>query len=84
MGSPDARDNIGIVLKKRRKEVLIAGHLGCIDIEGQYAKTRDVKTSWEFINDFYKRLQTDYIDILFLHNTMKRMSLRKHSEAEGY
>ena len=68
MGSPEARDNLGIVLKKKRKEVLIAGHLGCIDIEGQYAKTRDVKTSRKFINDFFKRLQTDYIDILFLHN----------------
>ena len=68
MGSPDVRDSLGIVLKKSRKEILIAGHLGCIDIEGQYAKTREVKTSLKFINDFYKRLQTDYIDILFLHN----------------
>ena len=68
MGSPDVRDNLGIVLKKRRKELLIAGHLGCIDVEGQYAKTRDVTISRKFINDFYKRLQTDYIDILFLHN----------------
>jgi predicted aldo/keto reductase-like oxidoreductase len=68
MGSPDVRDNLGIVLKKSRKELLIAGHLGCIDIEGQYAKTRDIKISRKFINDFYKRLQTDYIDILFLHN----------------
>jgi len=68
MGSSDTRDNLGIVLKKKRKELLIAGHLGCIDIKGQYAKTRDVKTSLKFINDFYKRLQTDYVDILFLHN----------------
>ncbi len=68
MGSPDVRESLGIVLKKKRKELLIAGHLGCIDIEGQYAKTRDVKTSRKFIDDFYKRLQTDYIDILFLHN----------------
>jgi predicted aldo/keto reductase-like oxidoreductase len=68
MGSPNVRDNLGIILKKRRKELLIAGHLGCTDIEGQYAKTRDVKISWKFINDFYRRLQTDYIDILFLHN----------------
>jgi predicted aldo/keto reductase-like oxidoreductase len=68
MGSPDVRNNLGIVLKKRRKELLIAGHLGCIDIEGQYAKTRDVKISRKFIDDFYKRLQTDYTDILFLHN----------------
>ncbi len=68
MGSPDARDNLGIVLKKHRKKLLLAGHLGCIDVKGQYAKTRDVKISEKFINDFYKRLQTDYIDILFLHN----------------
>jgi len=68
MGSPGIRDNLGIVLKKRRKELVIAGHLGCIDIDGQYAKTRNTEISLKFINDFYKRLQTDYIDILYLHN----------------
>ncbi len=77
MGSPGVRDKLGIVLKKRRKDVFLAGHLGCMDINGQYAKTRDVKDSESFINDFYKRLQTDYIDVLFLHNINEDMELEE-------
>ncbi len=68
MGSPGIRDHIGDLLGSRRKDVLLAGHLGCIDIEGQYAKTRDPNTSKKFIEDFYARLRTDYIDVLFIHN----------------
>jgi hypothetical protein len=83
MGSPDVRDNLGIVLKKRRKDVLIAGHLGCIDIEGQYAKTRDVQISLKFIDDFYKRLQTDFIDILFLHNINEEKEFKEVFESGG-
>jgi uncharacterized protein len=77
MGSPGVRDKLGIVLKKRRKDVFLAGHLGCMDIKGQYAKTRDVKVSETFINDFYKRLQTDYIDVLFLHNINEDIELEE-------
>jgi len=68
MGSPGIRDHIGDVLGSRRKDVMLAGHLGCIDVEGQYAKTRDTDTCKKFIEDFYTRLKTDYIDVLFIHN----------------
>ena len=83
MGSPDVRDNIGSVLKKRREEVLIAGHLGCYDIDGQYAKTRDVKISEYFLNDFYKRLRTDYTDILFLHHIDEDFELEEAFSTGG-
>lgn len=68
MGSPDIRGNLGEILGHRRKNVILTGHLGCIDIDGQYAKTRDTALSEKFIEDYYKRLRTDYIDVLFIHN----------------
>ena len=54
MGSPGVRDKIGRVLKNLRQEVLIAGHLGCYEVDGQWAKTRNVEISKKFINDFIK------------------------------
>ena len=68
MGSPDVRDHFGKVLKGRRDRLMLAGHLGCADQEGQYWKTRDQNVCKTFIEDFYRRVQTDYIDVLFLHN----------------
>ncbi len=83
MGSPGIRDHLGKILKKRRQEVLIAGHLGCMDIDGQYAKTRNVEKAEIFINDFYKRLQTDYIDVLFLHNINEDIELEEAFNSGG-
>jgi uncharacterized protein len=68
MGTPSTRDYIGYALKGRRENVLLAGHLGCAEKDGQYYKTRDKVMCDDFINQFYQRLQTDYIDVLFLHN----------------
>ena len=68
MGCPTTREHFGRVLKGRRDQVFLAGHLGCAEQDGQYMKTRDHQLSLQFINAFYEKLQTDYIDVLFLHN----------------
>ncbi len=68
VGTPSTRDHFGQALKGIRDQVYIAGHLGCIDIDNQYAKTRDMKVCEDFLQQFFTRLQTDYIDVLFLHN----------------
>lgn len=68
IGTPSTREYFGRALKGRRDKVYIAGHLGCADIDGQYVKTRDEALCKRFINEFYEKLDTDYIDVLFLHN----------------
>ncbi len=55
-----------------RDKVYLAGHLGCADRDGQYAKTRDEKLSKEFLGQFYEKLETDYIDVLFYITVMMR------------
>ena len=67
-GTPDTRRYFGNALKGIREKMIIAGHLGCIEVNGQYAKTRDIQVCEDFIQQFYSFLQTDYIDVLFLHN----------------
>lgn len=68
VGTPSTREYYGKALKGVRDKVYLAGHLGCADVDGQYVKTRDEKLSREFLNQFYEKLETDYIDVLFLHN----------------
>ena len=67
---PEIRDDIGIALEGgRREKVMLAAHLGAAaDEDNQYYKTRDRRLSEECFLDYLKRLQTDYVDVLMLHN----------------
>jgi predicted aldo/keto reductase-like oxidoreductase len=61
-------DNMNAAFTGRRDRVVLTGHLGSTETDGQYHKTRSVKTSETFFLDFLSRLGTDYVDVLFLHN----------------
>ncbi len=66
MPSADVRDNFGVALKGKRQEVMIAGHLGSVDMDGQPGKSRDGAECEKYFHDLLKRLETDYIDALML------------------
>lgn len=68
VGTPSTREYFGNALEGIRDKVYLAGHLGAIDKDGQYMKTRDEKLCKEFLAQFYEKLKTDYIDVLYLHN----------------
>ena len=65
---PQFRDNMGAAFKKYRNQVILASHLGVVDRDGQYDRTRDPKTSEEFFFDFLTRFDATYTDILYIHN----------------
>jgi predicted aldo/keto reductase-like oxidoreductase len=65
---PEYLDNMSAALKGRRERVVLTGHLGSTEKDGQYHKTRSVKKSETFFLDLLSRLDTDYVDVLFLHN----------------
>ncbi|MGQ9609212.1 MAG: aldo/keto reductase [bacterium] len=65
---PEFRDNMGIAFKDHRKKVYLSAHLGSSDQDGQYQKTHDLKICDYFFFDFLKRYNTDYVDVLYLHN----------------
>ena len=65
---PDIRDWMGRALDGIRDRVILAGHLGPGELNGQYCKLRDVARSQEFFEDLLRRLGTEYVDVLFLHN----------------
>jgi len=60
-GTP-VREYIGKALKGRRKQVVIQGHIGSVDLKQQYDITRDVPTCRRYFEALLRCLDTDYID----------------------
>jgi uncharacterized protein len=66
---PEFRDTMGVAFRGRRREAMLAGHLGAsVDANGQGSRTRDPEVARGYIEDFLRRYHTDYIDVLHLHN----------------
>ncbi len=66
--APEAMSVFGAALKGRRDEVLLAGHLGVAETDGQYRKTRDVEECETLFHDLLARLCTDHVDVLHISN----------------
>lgn len=67
MSEPDVRTNIGKALCGRRAGVMIQGHIGACWVNGQYKVSRDPDEFIPAFEDLLLRLQTDYIDVGFIH-----------------
>jgi predicted aldo/keto reductase-like oxidoreductase len=65
---PEFRDNMGAAFRGRRNDVFITAHLGSTVRDGQYAVSRDPKLCTDFFHDYLARMQTDCVDVLFVHN----------------
>ncbi len=63
MPGAEIRKNIGKALGARRKNVIIQGHIGSVDLERQYDISRDLATCKRYFEDLLRHLNTDYIDI---------------------
>jgi len=61
-GTP-VREHFGTALKGRRSDAVIQGHIGSVDLNQQYDKTRDLKITQKYFEDLMRCLHTDYIDI---------------------
>jgi predicted aldo/keto reductase-like oxidoreductase len=66
---PEFRDTMGLAFAGHRDRVFLAAHLGAAHQDGQYKRTRTLKTSEHFFHDFLTRYDTDHIDVLVLHNS---------------
>jgi len=63
---PEYRDNFGAAFKEYRDKVIIAGHIGCAETNGQYRLSRDVKENEMLFLDLLHRLHTDRVDIIII------------------
>ncbi len=68
MWSPELKDAFAMALKGRRDNVILAGHLGVAETNGQYRRSRDIEECEALWDDWLARLGTDYMDVLHLSN----------------
>jgi hypothetical protein len=80
---PAFRDNMGAAFAGKRGKAILAAHLGAMDKDGQYQKTRDLGVARNFFEDFLRRYRTDYADVLFLHNCDTQADSRSVMSEEG-
>ncbi len=65
---PDYLDLMAEGFRGLRDRVLLTAHLGSTDKGGQYFKTRTAKRCEEAFVEVLRRLGTDHVDVLMLHN----------------
>ncbi len=63
MPGEEVRRNIGKALGKRRKDVIIQGHIGSVDLHQQYDTSRDLDICKKYFEGLMENLGTDYIDV---------------------
>jgi len=63
---PAYRDNLGAALEGLRDSILVAGHIGAAETNGQYRRTRDIAECERLFEDLLSRLKTDYVDVAVL------------------
>jgi len=80
---PQFRDNMSAAFAGKRDKAILAAHLGAIDVNGQYDKTRDNAVAEKFFLDFLKRYKTDYADVLYVHNSDDQADYDKVMSKEG-
>ncbi|MBU0492792.1 MAG: aldo/keto reductase [Chloroflexi bacterium] len=67
-GFASYQEHLAAALEGCRDQVVLTGHLGSTEKDGQYRCSRDVKQSERFILDQLARFKTDHVDVLMLHN----------------
>ena len=84
-GTP-VRENIGKALGNRRKNMIIQGHIGSVDLNQQFDKTRNLKISEKYFEELMRCLNTDYIDVgmLFFIDTDEEYDQVFNSEIYAY
>jgi predicted aldo/keto reductase-like oxidoreductase len=68
MSEPNVRTYIGHALAGIRKQVKLQGHIGSVWADGQYSVNRELDACRAAWDDLLTRLNTDYIDVGFIHN----------------
>jgi predicted aldo/keto reductase-like oxidoreductase len=69
IADPVFRDDFGAALRGCRQQVHITAHLGSVvHPDGQYGISRDPQVAERFFVDYLRRVETDYVDVIMLHN----------------
>ena len=78
------REAAGKALEGIRHKVVLSGHLGCCDQNGTYTVSRDVPTCRDSFHDLLRKLNTDHVDVLFLHCVDREEDYDRVFDEEGF
>lgn len=81
---PDLRDRIGKMLKGRREEYFLQGHLCTIWKDGQYKRTRQIDEVREGFEDMLQRLCTDSLEVGMIHYVDSLKDWKEVYEGPGH
>lgn len=70
----DVQECVGEAIYGHRDQVILAGHLGMAETDGQYRRTRDLAESQACLEAQLQRLGTDYLDLLFCPHNCDEMA----------
>lgn len=66
--NPDVRSHVGQALSKHKREsFVVEGHLGSMWENGQYRRTRNMEEVKKAYDDFFTRMQLEYVDVGMIH-----------------
>lgn len=80
----DYLEHMGTAFRGMRDRVHLAAHLGSTNREGQYYKSRALTRCRNSFHALLERLETDYVDFLFLHNFNTDKDWRQASRSGGF
>jgi uncharacterized protein len=60
------RDNMAAAFEGLRDRIIIAGHIGAAETDGQYRRTRDVAECRNLFEDLLARFHTEYVEVVFI------------------
>lgn len=86
MPGHEVRQNIGKSLGNRRKDVLIQGHIGSVDLNQQYDMNYETDICKKYFENLMKDLNTDYIDfgMLFFLDSEETFQKVFHGDLINY
>jgi predicted aldo/keto reductase-like oxidoreductase len=68
-GQGFVREIYGHAFAGYRDRVMLTAHLGAVEQNGDSARSRDTRLSAHFFEEYLRHFDTDYVDVLFLHNS---------------
>jgi len=60
-------EEVSTAIKGSRDKIILNHHLGSSEFEGKYQKNRSIKKIKEHFEKYLKIMNTDYVDIAFIH-----------------
>lgn len=82
-GITEYRERWATALRGRRQEAVLTCHLGSVEKDGQYMKSRNAAVCQASFEDYLRQFETDYVDVLMIHNLNRPDEVKTVMQPQG-